>query len=130
MGHKNYSKFSERFKKPENKESVTSINEVIEGQMTIDEVMESSNETMTEVFNQVMDEIVENKQEEKVTGVVTGCAKLNVRKEPKSNATVLCVLDKDAEVSIDQNNSTEDFYKVCTSSGIEGYCMTKFIEIK
>ena len=136
MGHKNYSKFSERFKKPEKKESVTSINEVIEGQMTIEEVMEASNETMTEVFNQVMDEIVEGKQDEKVTGVVTGCAKLNVRKEPKSNATVLCVLDKGAEVVVELNHegqpvpSDVSFYKVCTSSGVEGYCMTKYIEIK
>ena len=28
------------------------------------------------------------------------------------------------------DESTEDFYKICTESGINGYCLKKFIEIQ
>jgi hypothetical protein len=31
---------------------------------------------------------------------------------------------------IDEKESTEEFYKVCTAAGIEGFCMKKFIAIQ
>ena len=64
-----------------------------------------------------------------VEGMVVNCARLNVRKEPNKNATVIRVLDNGNVVMIDLENSTEDFYKVSTPSG-EGYCMKNFIEVK
>lgn len=60
-------------------------------------------------------------------GRVFGCTSLNVRKAPKTNATVICTINCHAEVEIDELESTDDFYKICTASGIEGYCMKKFI---
>lgn len=60
-------------------------------------------------------------------GRVFGCTSLNVRKAPKTNAVVICTINCHAEVEIDELESTEDFYKICTASGIEGYCMKKFI---
>lgn len=60
-------------------------------------------------------------------GRVFGCTSLNVRKAPKTNAVVICTINCHAEVEIDESESTDDFYKICTASGIEGYCMKKFI---
>jgi len=60
-------------------------------------------------------------------GRVFGCTSLNVRKAPKTNAVVICTINCHAEVEIDELESTDDFYKICTASGVEGYCMKKFI---
>lgn len=60
-------------------------------------------------------------------GRVFGCTSLNVRKAPKTNAMVICTINCHAEVEIDELESTDDFYKIFTASGIEGYCMKKFI---
>ena len=60
-------------------------------------------------------------------GRVFGCTSLNVRKAPKTKAMVICTINCHAEVEIDELESTDDFYKICTASGIEGYCMKKFI---
>lgn len=71
--------------------------------------------------------------EEKVIiyiGVVKGCDKLNVRAEADLNAKVLCRIDVNAEVQVDKSASVKDFYKICTASGISGYCMKKYIAVK
>ena len=63
-----------------------------------------------------------------IPGMVIGCGKLNVRKEPKADAAIVCAIAGNTELVINVNDSTEDFYKICTASGIEGFCMKKFIE--
>ena len=65
-----------------------------------------------------------------VGGVVIDCAKLNIRKQPNKDAVVVTVIPVNSEVIIDLENSTEDFYKVCSVIGIEGYCMKQYIEIR
>ena len=65
-----------------------------------------------------------------LTGVVTDCVKLNVRKTPAANGMILDTIAKGTEVKIDEFKSTNDFYKVCVASGIEGFCMKKFITVK
>lgn len=65
-----------------------------------------------------------------ILGVVSGCQKLNVREEASTEADVVCEILKDTEVMIDEENSTNDFYKICTGAGVEGFCMKKFIAIK
>lgn len=71
--------------------------------------------------------------EEKVPvyiGKIKDCDKLNVREEPNVDAKILCKLDKLSEVQIDKSKSTKDFYKILTSSGVNGYCMKKYMSIK
>ena len=63
-------------------------------------------------------------------GFVTNCKKLNVREEPKKDSAIVCEVDYQTELMIDENESTEEFYKVCTAAGIEGFCMRKFIAIQ
>lgn len=62
-------------------------------------------------------------------GAVINCKQLNVREEPNASATVVCVIPFQSEVVIDKDNSTDDFYKVFTVVGIEGFCMRRFIDI-
>ena len=62
-------------------------------------------------------------------GVVIGCENLNIRSEANTNSKIVSVIKVDSEVSIDDKGSTEKFYKVCTSSGVEGYCMRQYISI-
>ena len=69
-------------------------------------------------------------QPKPITGTVTGCAKLNVRKEPNKEAEIVSEINEGSEVVIDKNKSTTDFYAVCTAAGVEGYCMKKFIKVK
>jgi hypothetical protein len=64
----------------------------------------------------------------KVSGTVAGCAKLNVRSDASLFADVVCTLDVMSEMIIDINKSTKDWFYVCTATGIEGYCMRKFVD--
>ena len=79
-----------------------------------------------EVVEPAIETVIETVPAPKI-GRVFGCTSLNVRKAPKTNATVICTINCHAEVEIDELESTDDFYKICTASGIEGYCMKKFI---
>ena len=65
-----------------------------------------------------------------VYGVVNGCNLLRVRKAPSTDAAVLCEIDVNSKVEVNEVESTADFYKVCTEAGIEGFCMKKFIKIE
>lgn len=63
-------------------------------------------------------------------GVVVGCGKLNVRKEPSTSAEVVCEALLKSELIIDPDKSTDEWFSVCTSAGFEGYCMKKFVDVK
>ena len=65
-----------------------------------------------------------------ITGVVTNCAKLNVRFIPEQYGKILCVLNESSKVQIDEKEFTDEYYKVYTESGIEGYCKKEFITIE
>lgn len=103
--------------------SETDKEAVIEQQITEPEVEELITATVPESDP-------EPEQEKSIIGIVTDCLKLRVRKQPNTAAEVLCEIDALSEVQIDEKESTEEFYKVCTEAGIEGFCMKKFIAVK
>ena len=72
---------------------------------------------------------VETEENDTIIGIVVECAKLNVRKEPAADAEILTTIPKGSEVQVDIFESTEDFYKVCTGAGVEGYCVKDYINI-
>lgn len=77
-------------------------------------------------------EIVPKKEPEskkEIAGIVTNCVRLNVRKEPYFDADILCTIDVSTNLIIDEEESTDEFYKICTSAGIEGYCVKTYITI-
>lgn len=113
---KDYTKFGK--KNHEKKVEVATVPvETVEIQNGVEEVVE-----VPEV-----NEVPETKQ---VIGVVTDCTKLNVREAPKANAKVVLIVDASTDLMIDEEGSTDTFYKVCTAAGIEGYCMKQFVTIK
>ena len=67
---------------------------------------------------------------ETVTGMVDGWSKLNVRAEANLFADIVCVLDNRSEIAIDVGKSDRDWFFVCTATGVEGYCMRKFVEAR
>ena len=77
----------------------------------------------------MMDEKRIEKVEEKVIvkGVVTNCNKLNVRRGAIITSDIRAVIDKDDIVEINEKRSTDEWYRVRTEGGIEGFCMKKYI---
>ena len=67
---------------------------------------------------------------EPVTGVVDNCIRLNVREKPSVDAEILTALEAGSEVLLLEDETENGFYKVCTASGLEGYCMCEYIVIK
>lgn len=66
---------------------------------------------------------------ETVVGTVVDCEKLNVRVAPNADATAVTTIAKSTVVVIDEACSTEDWFKVYTEAGVDGYCMKKFIKV-
>ena len=120
-------------------ENTKEVNETIEQiEETVNEVEESTNEA-EETTEEVTEEVTEpevivpsienNVENNEVIGKISGFEKLYVRKEAsKDSEPVGIVTDKD-DLSIDVARSTDDFYKVITSNGLEGYCVKEFVKI-
>lgn len=93
--------------------------EVIENQEPLKKVDESA--------------IIQNpelsKPAEPIIGIVTNCVRLNVRETPIITAKILSEVDANSKLMIDKTESTEEWFKVYTETGIEGFCMKKFITI-
>ena len=95
--------------------------------------------TVVEELEEVVTPVVEDQEEvippvveehKPIIGTIVNCAKLNVRKEPKGDAVVIGQLVAGSEVMIDDSFKHEDFYKVCTALGVEGFCVKYFITIR
>lgn len=69
------------------------------------------------------------KPAETIIGIVTNCIRLNVRETPIISAKILSEVDVNSKLMIDETESTEEWFKVYTETGIEGFCMKKFITI-
>lgn len=65
-----------------------------------------------------------------ITGIVSDCKRLRVRNYPELESNVICEIEADSKVVIDEVNSTEEFYKICTETGVDGYCMKRFIKVE
>lgn len=63
------------------------------------------------------------------TGVVT-CLRLHVLTEARCDADVVCKLRYLTEVLISEEESTDDYYKIYTAIGAEGYCDKNSVEIR
>lgn len=94
---------------------------------------DEKNETVDEVVEPVEPvEFIEEAEEEKIQpimGVVTECSKLRVREIPSPEGAEVTIVDFGEEIMVDLEESTEDFYKVWTAAGKEGYCMKQYIVV-
>ena len=74
---------------------------------------------------------VEDKVEKKpLHGITTKTFLLNVRKEPNIDSEIIYRLDYSSLVMIDEENSTDEWYKIRTLNNIEGYCMKEYVTLK
>lgn len=117
---KDYTRFSNKTE-PKNEHNIP----VTTGHVVIDEnaKLEDSDASLVDV---VIEETIAKMPK---PGVVVDCLKLNVREAPNANADVVCVINASTKFVVDEAESTDDFYAVCTESGAEGYCMKKFVQI-
>ena len=120
----NYSQYSNKPKHENTKVTEELLNPIAEVKM------DSEPEVVKPVVTPALvNETVETKPLPKtVEGMVVGCAKLNVRKEPNLFADIVCALNVQSEIEIDVEKSDKDWFYICTATGIEGYCMRKFVE--
>lgn len=135
MSHnKNYSKFSQK-KEHVNLEEIFPETETAEAnaeqEPIMDPVIEAEViEAEAEQAQEIMKESQEVEEAVPTVGFVDNCECLRVRKDSNVDSEELCIIKKLSEVVIDLDNSTDYFYKVKTSEGVEGYCMKNFITIK
>lgn len=92
------------------------------------------NEEVAETFEtkEVVEEAIEEVVNEtpKIVGHISNCEKLNIRIEPSLTSEVVTILPVGTELSIDTSESNDEWYKICTLHGIEGYCMKKFVYVR
>ena len=126
-------------------ESTNEVNETVEQieenntnvEASTEEVIENIAEAIVE-SNDIQDtqnelEIDENNNRNIAQATIIGYTKLNVRKNPSKDSEVVCIITKDSSVTVNYNESTEDFYKVYVNVDnvpYEGFCMKEFISIK
>ena len=115
---KNYSNYSKNFKSADKPK----VNQVEES--TLDNYQEADQNTEEQIT--VEQEQVAATVTQK--GFVNGCVKLNVRTNPTIDSEVVCIINENDEVIIE--DVFGDWYSVTTKDGDEGYCMSKFITVK
>lgn len=119
------------------------VEELVEVAVNEDVVFENSEMTKEELIatieaNREQNVQPEVKEVEPITydirpAKITGCTRLNVRKEPSKDSEVVCVITSGNTITVCMEYSTEDFYKVHTTVGetlVEGYCMKQFISVE
>lgn len=62
-------------------------------------------------------------------GIVTDCDWASVYSYPKIGSEIICRIPAFTEVEIDEDLSTDNFYKIYTETSIEGYCSKKYIAV-
>jgi uncharacterized protein YgiM (DUF1202 family) len=79
-----------------------------------------------------VEETEENVQEEpkKVSGTVVNCNRLNIRTKPSINSEPVGNVTVDSEVIVNLNQSNNEWFKVITKDGVEGFCMKKYVKIE
>ena len=127
--NKNYSKFSQK-KENVNLEEIFPETEAVEADIEQELIMDPIIEAEAEQAQEIVEESQDVEEAVPTVGFVDNCECLRVRKESNVDSEELCIINKLSEVVIDLDNSTDYFYKVTTSEGVEGYCMKKFITIK
>lgn len=114
MSNKDYTRFSNRRTEVRVKEDPTSDVETVE-------VIEQ-----TVIEPEPEPKAVEAELRE---GVIVDCLFVAIREAPYQGAPVVTEVNPNVKLLIDDEKSTEDFYKVHTYAGVEGYCMKRYVHL-
>lgn len=124
--HTNYSKYSNK--------TAVEITPVVFDQLSVETtpavVVADQTEVETITTVAVANQTEVEPPAEPIDGFVSGCKKLNVRIEPSTTGDIVCVVDEGVTLMIDESASTNEWYRVYTEAGAEGYCMKQFVTIK
>lgn len=60
-------------------------------------------------------------------GIIAGCVNTEILYEPKPYSEIKCLVNSLTDIIVDIDKSTEEYYFICTSSGIEGFCHRKYV---
>lgn len=94
------------------------------------EVKEEVVETVTEDIIETVEEPVEETPETLIGVVSVNGKQLNIRKEPSTNSDRVSVVEDGTVLMIEPDKSSEDWFKIYTEAGVEGFCMKKFVTLK
>lgn len=123
--YRNYQNYSSNNYKAEEKPDEVKVEDPVSSEIAEDVTEDITEVTEAETETAPVIEVVKPK-----VGIVTGCIKLNVRKAASPTAEVLGLIEEGSEVQIDNDFDAPDFYKVSAATGLEGFCMKKFITVK
>lgn len=128
MSNHNYNNY---YKKFEEKKTVVEEPEQVTPEVTPDVVTAIPDvpgvAKVAEVTPVVEPEV--STEPETVNGVVFNCVKLNVREKPVAGSRVVKIIDAGTELAVTTDESFGIFYKVCTTSGVEGYCVKDYVRL-
>ena len=136
-------------KKIKEEETMENVNEIINNTEeivtpeTVEEVLETTVKTAVEPnenkegtieVTENVEEVLETPEIEiieatPIIGRICGFSKLYVRSEANRESEPVGTVDDKEDLIIDLENSTEDFYKVRTAAGIDGYCVKSNVKI-
>lgn len=126
MSHK-YNQYYNH-QKPENKPEETVEQELDTTNNLEDQTQDVENEANDTEKNIQQPEI--EAPAELLEGNVTNCIKLNIRKEPNIKAAIVCEVALNTLLAIDPDKSNNEWLSVTTDTGINGFCMAKYVNIK
>ena len=112
-----------------NQEAADAVEEkVVNEEQAVEEKV--ANESQQNISDPESDiDVAANDKTSELIGYVTDCVKLNVREAASKDSNALCEIILNSKVIVDEENSTDDFYKVTTETGVEGYCMKQYINV-
>ena len=110
-----------------NEEQVVEEKVANEEQAVEEKVVNESQQNISDPESDI--DVAANDETSELIGYVTDCVKLNVREAASKDSNVLCEIILNSKVIVDEENSTDDFYKVTTETGVEGYCMKQYINV-
>ena len=87
-----------------------------------------SNVTAPIAANDIINEV----ENEIKRGYVINCERLNVRDQPNSNSTIICVLVNNTKVVIEpdyQLAEKNDWFHITTEVGVDGFVKSEYIEV-
>lgn len=121
--------FKEEPKTPE--ESKAEPEEVLENSsLDADEYTEAVKEALEEETLHIPEDLhFASVVGEPKKGVVVNCERVNVRTIPSPNSAIASIILLNEEVDVDLKKSTDDYYAVTTSFGIDGFIKKDFIKI-
>lgn len=123
MSKHNYSQYSNKKSSDKPKEEEITVT------AEVDAPVHTDTPAVTEAPAEVKMEVT-NPKPKTAVGVVANCSKLNIRTEASIDSDAVAVLSVNTEVMIDLTKSNKEWLKICTATGIDGYCMRKFVNMQ